>query len=71
MSRCDHSTEKICIEAELAASAKLDATSRKKEVGLNMIMEETRVMIADLSLMGDDTRAWFLKKRQTIINRQD
>jgi hypothetical protein len=34
-------------------------------------MGETHVMIVDLSLMGDETRAWFLKKRQAIINRQD
>jgi hypothetical protein len=31
--------------------------------------EDTRIILADLSSMDDDTRAWFMKKRATIRAR--
>jgi hypothetical protein len=48
----------------------MDAT-RAKEVYLNMFLEETRVMRANLSLMNHLARAWFEKKKQAILLKQD
>ncbi|KAK1699550.1 hypothetical protein QYE76_016247 [Lolium multiflorum] len=39
---------------------------RKMEAEAKIPVEDTRIMLADLSNMDDDTRAWFLKKRAKI-----
>jgi hypothetical protein len=49
--------------------AKSDATSRAKEVDLNVFMEEARVMMTDLIVMEEIPRAWYEKKKQVIINQ--
>jgi hypothetical protein len=64
-------TKKLHIEVDLAAIAMLDATSREKVIDLKLFLEEMRVMVADISLMDDATRAWFEKKKQAIMSKQD
>ncbi|PNT65279.1 uncharacterized protein LOC104584747 [Brachypodium distachyon] len=63
--------EKLRIEADMAAAALLDATSRAKEVELKVLVEESRIMTMDLSTLDDVSRAWFIKKKKKIADRQD
>ncbi|XP_014754006.1 uncharacterized protein LOC104583075 [Brachypodium distachyon] len=58
------------VATDLAATAKLDATSRAKEVELKMLMEENRIMSMDLSPLDDVARAWYIEKKKEIADRQ-
>ena len=40
-----------------------------KEVGVTMLIEENRIMMADLTVMDPETRAWILKKEKVIKDR--
>ncbi|KQK19415.1 hypothetical protein BRADI_1g48165v3 [Brachypodium distachyon] len=62
--------EKLRIEADMAAAAKLDATTRAKEVELKMLAEENRIMTTDLSSLDDVARAWLIKKKKGIVDGQ-
>jgi hypothetical protein len=46
--------------SEHAVAAKLDAASRAKEVDLKVLLEETRVMMANFIIVDEETRAWYL-----------
>jgi nucleoside phosphorylase len=59
--------ERLRIEAEKADAAKLEATAKAKEVELKMFMDQTRVMTQDLTILDDNTRAWYEKKQREIM----
>ncbi|KAM0843408.1 hypothetical protein ACQ4PT_057721 [Festuca glaucescens] len=61
--------ERLRIEAEKAEGAKIEATTKAKEVELKMFVEETRVMTQDLTILDDNTRAWYEKKQREIMAR--
>jgi hypothetical protein len=60
------------VEAKKAdAKAKMcDADVRKMDTEAKIRVEDTRIMLADLGSMDDDTRTWFLKKRIKIRARE-
>jgi nucleoside phosphorylase len=49
------------------AAAKIEATTKEKEVELKMFVEETRVMTQDLTILDSNTRAWYEKKQREIM----
>jgi nucleoside phosphorylase len=59
--------EKLRIEAEKAEVAKIEATTKAKEVELKMFVEETRVMTQDLTILDANTRAWYKKRQREIM----
>lgn len=57
--------QRMDVEANRAdAKAKLrDAEARRMDAEAKTRVEDTRIMLADLSNVDDDTRAWFMKRR--------
>jgi hypothetical protein len=47
----------------------LDAEARRMDAKAKILAEDTRIMLADLSSVDDDTRAWFMKRRAEIRAR--
>nr|XP_051208285.1 uncharacterized protein LOC127325530 [Lolium perenne] len=66
-----HNLAKEVIEVQKAdAEAKLlDAEARRMDAKAKILAEDTRIMLADLSSVDDDTRAWFMKRRAEIRAR--
>lgn len=66
-----HNLAKEVIEVQKANSeAKLlDAEARRMDAKAKILAEDTRIMLADLSNVDDDTRAWFIKRRAEIRAR--
>ncbi|KAK1661695.1 hypothetical protein QYE76_049854 [Lolium multiflorum] len=63
--------QRMDVEAKKAdAEAKLrDTEARRMDVEAKIHAENTRIMLADLSSVDDDTRAWFMKRRVEIHAR--
>ena len=66
-----HNLAKEVIEVQkVDAEAKLlDAEARRMDAKAKILAEDTRIMLADLSSVDDDTRAWFMKRRAEIRTR--
>jgi hypothetical protein len=61
--------QRMDVEAKKSddAEAKLrDAEARRMDAEAKTHAEDTIIMLADLSSMDDDTRAWFMKKHAEI-----
>lgn len=63
--------QRLDVEAKKAyAEAKMrDAEGRRMDAEAKIWAEDTRIMLADLGGMDDETSAWFLKKRAEIRTR--
>jgi hypothetical protein len=48
---------------------RLDIEAKKADAEAKLRAEDTRIMLADLSGVDDDTRAWFMKRRAEIRAR--
>jgi hypothetical protein len=47
----------------------LDAEARRMDAKAKILAEDTRIMLADLNNVDDDTRAWFMKRHAEIHAR--
>jgi hypothetical protein len=59
-----HNLAKEVIEVQ-----RLDVEAKKADAEAKLRAEDTRIMLADLSGVDDDTRAWFMKRRAEIRAR--
>ena len=49
----------------------LEAKAEENRVRLALLAEDNRIMMADLTTMDPETRAWVLKKQKIIRERGD
>jgi membrane protein involved in colicin uptake len=67
----DVETKKADAEARRmdAEAKKADAEARRMDAEAKTRAEDRRIMLADLSGVDDDTKAWFIKRRAEIRAR--